>query len=137
MGRLLVRVGVVFIATLAVSCSGGSTVPPRLTPSPNPISPPTAQTGSLVDLWGFVIDDSGLCIDGATVQVVGGQGIGQSITQETPCSAWDYAGGFVFKNLTPGVAMTLRAAAPGWTTQEQTFVPPSATAVDLTLRKLP
>jgi uncharacterized protein (DUF39 family) len=57
--------------------------------------------------------------------------------QETPCDVWGYGGGFVFKELSPGVEMTLRASAPGWSTQEKTFVPHSESqmAVFLTLAK--
>jgi uncharacterized protein (DUF39 family) len=42
--------------------------------------------------------------------------------QETPCGVWDDGGGFVFKDLTPGMEITLRASATGWNTGEQTFV---------------
>jgi uncharacterized protein (DUF39 family) len=71
----------------------------------------------------MVIDETGVCIVGATVQVVRGQGLGQNITQSTPCAAWDYDGGFVFRDLAPGVEMTLRASAPGYTAEEKTVVP--------------
>jgi hypothetical protein len=47
---------------------------------------------------------------------VSGQGpSGDIIRQETPCSVWDYGGGIMLRNLTTGVAMTLRASAPGYT----------------------
>jgi hypothetical protein len=65
-------------------------------------------------LWGFVVDGSGGCIDGGTVEVVGGQRLGERITQETPCDVWAYDGGFVFRDLTPGVEMIIRASAPGY-----------------------
>jgi hypothetical protein len=75
----------------------------------------TAVVGSAPTwLWGFVVDGSGVCIDGGTVEVVGGQRLGERISQETPCSAWDYSGGFVFRDLTPGVEMVIRASAPGY-----------------------
>jgi hypothetical protein len=87
----------------------------------------------------MVIEGSGGCIENATVQVVSGQRQGENQVQETPCGAWDYGGGFLFKNLTPGVPMTLRASAPGWTTQEQTFMPFTGaySAVFLTLSRVP
>jgi hypothetical protein len=87
--------------------------------SPNPPNPRV----SLTSLWGMVVDEAGVCIIGATATVVRGQGLGQSITQTTPCDAWAYDGGFVFKNLTPGVEMTLRTSALGYAVEERTVVP--------------
>jgi hypothetical protein len=78
---------------------------------------------SLTSLWGMVVDETGVCIVGATALVVHGQGLGQSVEQTTPCDAWAYDGGFVFKHLTPGVEMTLRVSAPGFIEQERTVVP--------------
>jgi hypothetical protein len=72
----------------------------------------------------MVVDGGGACIVDATLEVVRGQGpVGQNFTQQTPCGAWDYDGGVVLKNLTPGVAMTLRAWAPGYVAQEKTLIP--------------
>jgi len=67
--------------------------------------------------------------------VVDGQAKGQQRIQETPCDAWSYGGGFEFKNLIPGVALTIRASAPGWQTAEKTFVP-LQTTVTIALKKL-
>src|SRR5436309_11160343 len=61
-----------------------------------PVPPPNATTS----LWGMVVDVTGACIVGATVEVVGGQALGQRLTQTTPCSAWDYDGGFLYEDLT-------------------------------------
>jgi hypothetical protein len=124
--ELALRLVLVISVTLILfGCSEESAQ--RLPTAPSPpvqtASPPPPPSDSLAWLWGFVVAPSGGCIEGATVQVVGGQGLGQSITQTTPCDAWAYDGGFEFKDLTPGVAMTLRASAPGWSTQENTFVP--------------
>ena len=55
--------------------------------------------------------------------MVGGQGVGQSVRQTTPCDAWSYDNRFQFKDLTPGVEMTLRASAPGWNTLMKTVIP--------------
>ena len=46
----------------------------------------------------MVIDSTGVCVVGATVEVVRGQGLGQSLTQTTPCDAWGYDGGFMFRD---------------------------------------
>jgi hypothetical protein len=82
----------------------------------------------------MVIDESGVCIPGATIQAVRGQAVGPPITQTTPCSSWDYDGGVTFKDLKPGVEMTLGASAAGYAAQEKTVVPHSGvqTAVLLT-----
>jgi hypothetical protein len=74
----------------------------------------------------------------AMVEVVRGQAQDQRIIQETPCDAWGYSGGFVFKQLSPGAEMTLRASAPGWSTEEKTFVPHlgTQTAVLISLKRL-
>ena len=73
----------------------------------------------------MVVEPTGVCIEGASVEVVAGERAGLRATQETPCSAWGYSGGVELGGLTPGVELTLRATAPGWTTQEKTFFPRS------------
>ena len=70
----------------------------------------------------MVAEDSGLCIQGATVQVVAGQALGRSETQTEPCDVWD-AGGVTFNELVPGVELTLRASASGYVAQERVVVP--------------
>src|SRR5678816_2809751 len=76
------------------------------TTATTPIPPLTPTPGALAWLWGMVIDSNGACIVGARVEIVAGQGLGQIIEQRTPCGAWDYDGGFEFRELTPNVAMT-------------------------------
>lgn len=95
----------------------------RLPAAPGAGVPPAPTAPALTSVWAMVVADSGVCIVGATVQVVRGQGIGQNITQTTPCDVWAYDGGAVFKDLTPGVEMTLRASAAGYVPQEKTVVP--------------
>ncbi len=73
----------------------------------------------------MVVDETGVCIAGATVQVVRGERLGATLTQTTPCDAWAYDGGFVLTDLTTGVEVTLRASAPGYAEQEKTFIPTS------------
>jgi Carboxypeptidase regulatory-like domain len=103
-----------------LGCSQSSpTGPDQPVPTASPAPTPSSSTW----LWGMVIDETGACIVGATVEVVRGQSLGQSITQTTPCGAWDYDGGVVFRDLTPGVEMTLRASASGYAAQEKTVIP--------------
>jgi hypothetical protein len=70
----------------------------------------------------MVVESNGFCIVGAKVEVIAGQAIGQSATQDEPCDVW-WIGGVSFRDLTPGVEMTLRASAPGYGTQEKAFIP--------------
>jgi hypothetical protein len=113
------RLAVIFSTALILcGCSKESTQQ-----SPTVPSPPVETAPKLVHLMGIVIDPHGDCIEGAIVEVVSGQALGQKVTQSTPCDRWDFGGGFIFKDLTPGVAMTFRASAPGWGTQEKIFVP--------------
>jgi len=69
---------------------------------------------------------------------VQGQAVGEPITQGTPCSVWDYSGGVEYHDLTAGVSMTIRATAPGYTTEEKTITPfvGPQTVIDLELRPL-
>jgi hypothetical protein len=73
----------------------------------------------------MVVDSTGSCIVGASVQVVQGQRAGSILTQDEPCGYWDYGGGVTFSDLTPNVGMTLRAAAAGYVAQELTVAPKS------------
>ena len=126
----------VFVALTLFGCSQEGT--PTAPNPPVTTDSPTLTQGALTWLWGMVIDPSGVCIEDAMVEVVCGQAKGQSVMQETPCDAWGYYGGFVFNDLVPGVEMTLRASAPGWSTEEQTVVPHlgGQTAVLITLERL-
>lgn len=123
-------VGVLVIVVLA-GCSGEGV--PRITTAPSqPLSPtptapapsvaPTPTTGSAL-LWVMVLRETGACIDGATIQIVGAQGAGEPIPQTTPCDAWASAGGVLLKNLTPGVELTLRGAATDYKPNEKSFLP--------------
>jgi hypothetical protein len=107
------------------------------TQSPNPPIPsaPSAPAPVASSLWGMVLDESGGCIEGASVEVVRGQGVGQRITQETPCGYWDYGGGFILRNLAPDVELTIRASAFGYGAQDKTFFP-SSRIVFISLSKI-
>ena len=126
----------IFVALTMFGCSdGGVPTAPNL---PTTTASPTPTPAVLTSLRGFVVEPGGACIKDAMVEVVRGQALGQRIVQDTPCDAWAYDGGFVFKELSPGVEMTLRASAPGWSTEEKTFVPHSGgqTAVLVSLHEL-
>lgn len=84
---------------------------------------PTAPAPASAFVWAMVVDETGGCIDGATLQVVRGQGVGQTLAQSLPCAIYDYGGGALFEDLTPGVAMTVRASAPGYADLEKTLIP--------------
>jgi hypothetical protein len=122
------KFGVAILVIVALAgCSRESvpripTAPDSSVASPAPPAPPAPPTGSAL-LWVMVIDQGGGCIDGATVQIVGAQGAGEPIPQETPCGAWDYGGGLLLTDLTPGVALTLRGEATGYTRGEMSFLP--------------
>jgi hypothetical protein len=87
----------------------------------------------------MVVDGSGVCIAGAKVLVIEGQRAGESLAQATPCDVWDYANGFYFEDLVPGIPMTLRVSAPGYADMEQKVSPTSGaqTAFLFTPTRLP
>jgi len=107
------------LALLATMFLPGCTEAAPSAPSPLPQGGGSSQTS----VWGKVIEESGSCILNARIEVVQGQRLGETMTQDTPCGYWDYAGGFEFKNLTPGIGMTLRASAPGYVAKDVTVVP--------------
>ena len=116
---------IVLMALMAHGCSSDSAQ--RLPTAPSSPTPtPTPTPNSFTNVYGFVLESSGLCIDGATVQIVRGQASSQIITQITPCDAWSYGGGFTFENLTAGVEVTIRASATGYATKEMTVFPSEA-----------
>jgi hypothetical protein len=94
-------------------CHGGENQNWRL------LRPPTGSAR----LWVMVIDESGVCIDGATIQIVGAEGAGDPIPQLTPCSAWDVDGGLLLTGLAPDEEVTLRGAARGYAPREMSFRP--------------
>ena len=88
-----------------------------------PVAPDPPVRSALLTVFGYVVDEGGVCIADATVTVVRGQGLGQRAKQVTPCDAWDYGNGFVIRDLTPGVELTIQASAPGYAVQERVVVP--------------
>jgi hypothetical protein len=117
-----------FASTLGLTlsilgCSESSTQRSPTAPTPPTATPPPPQPSNLVTLWGIVVDPSGECIEGATVEVVAGPVlVGQKATQQLPCDLTRFTGGFQFDDpvhVNVWEAMTLRASAPGYVSQEQ------------------
>jgi hypothetical protein len=89
---------------------------------------PNIVVVSNASFWVVVVDSTGACIPGASVQVVSGPGRGQTITQSSPCDASRPAHGMILNDLSPGVQSTLRASAPGYATQEKSVIPVEGSA---------
>ena len=122
------RAAIILAAFTLSACSGESgpnapAAPNAPTPPAPPSAPPAAPASGRTFLWGMVVDGSGACIAGAQVLVIEGQRAGESLTQTTPCSVWDYGNGFYFEDLVPGIPMTLRVSAPGYADLERTVTP--------------
>jgi hypothetical protein len=109
------------LVSLLVLCLGcGDTAAP-LPQSPPSTPAPTAESGYI---WGFVIGagGSGACVRGGVVEIVDGPGTGRKSAQADGCGAWDYSGGYEFRNLPMGATVTLRATAPGYEPQDRELV---------------
>ena len=146
------RFALPILTTLALlGCSSADSVPTAPSPSPavstpSPIAPvsrapnpPAPTSGATASFWAIVVPEggSGVCIVGAKVEIVAGQAIGQSGTMPEVCDVWWVNGAF-FKGLTVGVAMTVRASAPGYLAQEMTVMPtPDPGPLTATVIKLP
>ncbi len=122
-------VAILVIVVVLAGCSNEGVSPPPTAPTspvaPAPPAPPPPTTGSAL-LWVMVLPaDSGQCIEGATIQIVGAEGAGKAIPQGTPCDAWGYDGGLLLEDLTLGVKVTLRGAATGYKPREMSFLPSS------------
>jgi hypothetical protein len=105
-----------------VGCSNEASVRLPTVPGGGPFSPVTPTSATL---WVMVFEEHGpgICLPGATIQVVSETGdVGEPITQQ-PCGYWDYGGGVELKGLTPGVPVKLRASASGFISLEKTFMP--------------
>ena len=112
------------VAFTLIACSPSSD-------SPSPTVPPPGNYGWI---FAMAIDRAGggECLADATFEVISGQGsIGDIIRQETPCTVWDSDGGIMLRNLNTGVAMTLRATAPGYNTVERSLFPKMSGTVDV------
>jgi hypothetical protein len=87
-----------------------------------------------VVVGGIVVDPSGECIEGATVEVVAGPVlVGQKALQALPCD-FVRGGGFRFDEGAPlGAELTLRVSAPGYASKDQTLEVDWVDALKLTL----
>ena len=127
----------VVILTL-VGCGREAARPLPTSTAPDPPSP--ALPHALTFVWVVVLDGggSGLCIPGATVEVVRGQGLGRRLTHSTlGCSYWYPDCHATFDGLNQGDELTLRASALGYAAKETTVIPTPGgqTAVSIVLSK--
>lgn len=114
----------IVVVLLSISCEGDYRLPTE----------PPAPAGKAF-IWGHVVEESGVCIVGAVVEIVKGPNAGQKFVQDEPCTVWDSAG-FIFDDLPLGVPMTLRATREGFHPQERevsTYT--SGAGTDIVLRK--
>ena len=130
------KLALIAVAALIVgACSlEKSPVDPTSDPDTSTPTPPPAVPAPTTDgwLWAMAIRTDGGCIPGATFTVVSGPSyVGEVITQQTPCSVWDYGDvGIMLRGLTPGVAITLRASAAGYRALERAVFARSAGTVE-------
>jgi hypothetical protein len=80
--------------------------------------PSTALSGFI---WGQVLDESGVCLRGGTVEIVEGPGTGLTSGQPDSRGAWDYVG-YDLRNLPLGASVTLRASAQGYRSEDRVVV---------------
>ena len=117
--------------------------------SPRPASPqlPAPPPYDKIVVMGFVVNPSGECIKGATVEVmdivllphtvskVPRDLLGKKATQ--PCDSPFLGGGFGFdEGAPPDVEVHLRASAPGYVSKQQTIIPYTET-IDRTITLVP
>jgi hypothetical protein len=110
------------MSLILFGCSGDNT---PLTAPGSPVTTvpvPPAPTAGSATLWVIVVQENGICILGAKVDVIVKDTVVQSATITEPCDAW-WVDGLFFKDLTPGVEVTLRASAAGYVSQEKTAMP--------------
>ena len=84
---------------------------------------------------GIVLTASRECIEGTTVEVVGGPVlVGQKAMQKTQCDLERFTGGFMFDDpVALGIEMTVRASAPGYVSQVRTVEIDWSELITLTL----
>jgi hypothetical protein len=107
--------------TRTYSKAGGSTCGGSDTSAfEDPAQPPNA-TGGLI--WGQVLNQEGICIADAVVEIVGGPVAGRQTIQKGPCDVWGdwvtIVAGYEFHDLPIGVTLKLRATKEGYRPQER------------------
>jgi hypothetical protein len=135
---LAMRFALIAVVTLTFcGCSGemaqqlpnapGPPVPTAPAPPPPTTPTPPARPSELTTVWVVVLEEgSAVCIPGATVEIVRGQGLGRRVTQTTRgCSYWDPDYDANFDGLNSGEELTLRASAAGYAAKEMNVVPTS------------
>jgi hypothetical protein len=125
------------LVVLALAGCSGNGLPATPVSPASPVDAPASPVAPTAgQLWVLVTDESGACIDGATIQIVGAD-VSEPKQQNTPCNAWDDSGGVVMKELAPWVELTLRGAATGYTHRDLTVRPgvSAGQAVVVTLSK--
>jgi hypothetical protein len=101
---------IVLPVILLIGCSG-DVAPPT---GPTPPAPVSSTPGG--NVWVTALDGY-TCIVGATVEIVGGENVGQSQTQTIPCDYWSPSG-VLFTDLKPGVEVTAHVSARGYVAQD-------------------
>jgi hypothetical protein len=77
------------LIVIALGCAAelNATPVPRHAPTHTSPTSPSSQSGSAF-VWAMVVDQSGICIAGATIYVVSGPAAGQTFVQDSDCDAW-------------------------------------------------
>ena len=115
------------VSVSLAACADGvaTSLPTAPTPSPRTFLPPASEPGHLTRVETVVVgsNTNGICIEGATLEVVGGQRVGDRVEQVTPCNGWDFGNGAILRDVVSGDEMTIRASAPGYAGAEMTIIP--------------
>ena len=115
------------VSVSLAACADGvaTSLPTAPTPSPTTFPPPASQPGHLTRVEAVVVgsNTNGKCIEGATLEVVSGQRVGDRVEQVTPCNGWDFGNGAIIRDVVSGDEMTIRASAPGYADAEMTIIP--------------
>ena len=147
MGLLFVARTVFAKATSRLPARGMRRRAPGICPRAGTRGLVAGESGARREIWGYVVNPRGVCIEGATVEVVDivlppgtvsevpRSLLGQKVTQ--PYNTPRFGGGFEFDGgAPPDVEVTLRASAPGFVSKEQTIIPYTET-IDRTITLVP
>jgi hypothetical protein len=113
---------------LIIGCKGDS-------PSPTAPTAPPPPPNAKGFIWGHVVEQSGVCIVDAVVEIVEGSDAGKKVVQKEKCSVWDDFG-FMFDDLPLGKPIKLRATKEGYQPKEVETLPiTGGRALDIVLLK--